>query len=327
MARLDIWAIDKLIADLAAKRIEGKYVQTPDSSYLVPKEREDGSYYLPAPSDLPSYLEADTQLLSENLQDWEFEDPRKFTLQYAQEKLLDRHLDFKGLERIKSARRVVNRAEKSLEAYIEEERQLLERTLANIPANSEAEDSIKNAITQLSAKPDHIPRGFGDELKLFLNEATLKQFEIVQTQLHQKLEMMDPTTGTVTSRELDQILVDDLTRDKQSILETAMRNARLERYRIESLLERHASLNRPYLAEEALVLHHYLPEDAADRAMAIREQIFGQLEEQQLLETVKRRAKNDIVELQNLLNILDRLDRDPGRGNQDPSARQPTHDA
>ena len=99
----------------------------------------------------------------------------------------------------------------------------------------------KNAITQLSAKPDHIPQGFDDELKLFLNAATLKQFEIVQTQLHQKLEMMDPTTGTATSRELDQILIDDLTRDKQSILETAMRNARLERFRIESLLKRHAS--------------------------------------------------------------------------------------
>ena len=311
MARLDVWAIDKLIVDLQAKRIGGKYVQTPDSSYLVPKEREDESYYLPAPSDLPSHLETDTQQLSEALQDWEFEDPRKFTLQYAQEKLLDRHLDFKGLERIKAARRVVSRAEKSLEAYIEEERQLLERTLVNIPASTNAEDRIKSAITELSSKPDYIPKDFSDELKLFLNAATLKQFEIVQTQLHQKLEMMDPTTGTATSRELDQILIDDLTRDKQSILETAMRNARLERYRIESLLERHASLNRPYLAEEALVLRHYLSEDAADRAMKVREQIFGELEEQHLLEMVKRRAKNDIVELQNLLNILDRLDRDP----------------
>ena len=205
MARLDVWAIDKLEADLKAKRIEGKYVQTPDSSYLTPQEREEGSYYLPVPSDLPSYLEVDVQRLSENLQDWEFEDPRKFTLQYAQEKLLDRHLDFKGLERIKSARRVVNRAEKSLEAYIGEERQLLERTLADIPVSSDAEDSIKNAITQLSSKPDHLPEDFADELKLFLNEATLKQFEIVQTQLHQKLEMIDPTTGTATSRELDQI--------------------------------------------------------------------------------------------------------------------------
>ena len=106
---------------------------------------------------------------------------------------------------------------------------------------------------------------------------------------------MDPTVGTATSRELDQILIDDLTRDKQSILETAMRNARLERYRIENLLVRHATLNRPYLAEEALVLRHYLPEDAAERAMAVREQIFGQIEEQQLLESVKKRDKNDIV--------------------------------
>ena len=44
--------------------------------------------------------------------------------------------------------------------------------------------------------------------------------------------------------------------------------------------------------------------------MVVREQIFGQLEEQRLLEMVKKRAKNDIVELQNLLNVLDRLDRD-----------------
>ncbi len=313
MARLDVWAIDKLAADLAAKRIEGKYAQTPESSYLAPREREAGSYYLPTPSDLPSHLEVDVQRLSENLQDWEFEDPRKFTLQYAQDKLLDRHLDFKGLERIKLARRVVHSAEKSLEAYIEEERQLLERTLANTPATSNAEDRIKNTITRLGVQPDHVPQGFVDELRLFLNESTLKQFEIVQNQLHQKLEMMDPTTGTVTSQELDQVLIDDLTRDKQSILETAMRNARLEHYRIESLLIRHASLNRPYLAEEALVLRHYLPEDAADRAMAVREQIFGQLEEQHLLEMVRRRAKNDIVELQNLLNILDRLDRDPDK--------------
>ena len=201
IARLDVWAIEKLIDDLKAKRIEGKYVQTPDSSYLVSKQREDESYYLPAPSDLPSHLASDVQKLSETLQDWEFEDPRKFTLQYAQEKLLDRHLDFKGLERIKSARRVVHRAEKSLEAYIEEERQLLERTLAAIPASSDAENRIKNAITQLGAKPDHLPRGFMDELKFFLNAATLRQFDIVQTQLHQKLEMMDPTAGTATSRE------------------------------------------------------------------------------------------------------------------------------
>ena len=90
-----------------------------------------------------------------------------------------------------------------------------------------------------------------------------------------------------------------------------MRNARLEKYRIESLLNHHASLSRPYLAEEALVIGHYMPDDVADRAMTVREQIFGQLEEQLLLEMVKKRAKNDIVELQNLLNILDRLDRDP----------------
>ena len=157
MARLDVWAIDKLAADLAAKRIEGKYAQTPESSYLAPREREAGSYYLPTPSDLPSHLEVDVQRLSENLQDWEFEDPRKFTLQYAQDKLLDRHLDFKGLERIKLARRVVHSAEKSLEAYIEEERQLLERTLANTPATSNAEDRIKNTITRLGVQPGSCP--------------------------------------------------------------------------------------------------------------------------------------------------------------------------
>ncbi|MCZ6678170.1 MAG: LysM peptidoglycan-binding domain-containing protein [Candidatus Poribacteria bacterium] len=308
MARLDLWAIEKLEADLKAKRIGGSYNRTPDSSYLTPKKREDGHYYLPVPGNLPPGLAADIQQLSEALEDWELSDPRKFTLQYCQERLLDRHLDFKGLERIKQARKVAGRATQALPEYIATERQLLKEALAQIPTENDAQNRIRETITRLEGDPAYAPKARVEELKLYLSESTLKQFKIIQDQLQQKIAMTNDKQGT--SRKLDMVLIADLTKDKQSILEIAMRNARLERQRIESLLTRHASLVRPYLAEEELVLRHYLSDDAADRAMKARAQIFAHLEEASLLDSVKKRARHDLVDLQNLLNILDRLDRD-----------------
>ena len=309
MARLDEWAIGRLEADLAAQQIGGKYDQTPDSSYLKPEKGADGSFYLPVPGNVPPILKADVEMLSRALEDWEFKDSRKFTLQYAQERLLDRHLDFNGLEQMKQARKVVHRATKDLSEYIAVEQQLLEKVLAQIPTDSGAETRIKNTIMQLEGDPASVPKDLIVELKLFLNEPTLKRFEVIQNQLRQKLAIMDET-GTATSRELDAVLIADLTRDKQNILEIAMRNARLERQRIEFLLERHDSLIRPYLAEETLVLRHHLPDDVVDLAMEVRAQIFAHLEEERLLKMVKKRAKNDIVDLQNLLNVLNRLDHD-----------------
>ena len=310
MAHLDLWAIEKLEADLQTKRIEDSYDRTAASSYLKPERGADGNYYLPAPSDLPADYLANVEKLSNSLDDWELSDSRKFALQYAQERVLDRHLDLHGLERMKDARKVVYRATQSLSAYMADERKLLEEVFGKIPTDGGTENRIKEAIKQLTSAPAYAPKDFATELKFYLGGPTLKQLDIVQEQLRQKSAAFTQRAGTDASHEQDVVLIADLTQDKQGILEIAMRNARLERQRIQSLLKRHADLRRLYLTEEVLVLRHYLSEDAVNRAMDARAQIVSHLEEARLLEVVKKRARHDIVDLQNLLNALGHLDRD-----------------
>ena len=126
MARLDAWVLDQMEADLNAGRINGSYGRQPGDSYLIPEKGQDGDYFLPVPSNLVGSPEAeDLQRLSDYLADWEFSDSRKFALQYAQERVLDRHLDFHGLNAMKDARKVAHRAQQanmSLEDYIVQEK-------------------------------------------------------------------------------------------------------------------------------------------------------------------------------------------------------------
>ena len=313
MARLDEWAITKLEADLAAKNIGGNYDRTADSSYLQPNADEDGNYHLQVPSDLVGTPLAEAVIrLSGHLEDWELKDRRKFALQYAQEQLLDRHLDFHGLEQIKEARTIVHRATRALSEYIAEEEQVLFRTLQKIPSDSDSASRIKSAINSLRRDAAYAPDDIDTIVGPFLGESSLDRFKTIQKQLRQKLAEIETADAGAVDRESHAIFIEELTKDKQAIFETAMRNARLERQRIESLLElqRHASLNRPYLEEELLVLSHYLPADEVDTAIEVRAQVVAQLEQQRLLRLVKQRAKNDVVELQNMLNRLDELDRD-----------------
>ena len=313
MARLDEWAITKLEADLAAGNIGASYDRTADSSYLKPQKDEGENYHLPVPPDLADMpLAAEVKRLSDNLEDWELKDRRKFALQYAQEQLLDRHLDFHGLEQIKESRGIVHRATKALHEYIAAEKQFLNRTLQEIPTDTDSESRIKDAINGLRRDAAYAPDDIDTIIGPFLGESSLNRFKVIQKQLRQKLaEIASADSGTV-DRESHAIFIEELTKDKQAIFETAMRNARLERQRIESLLdsERHASLNRMYLEEELLVLSHYLPADEVDAAIEVRAQIVAHLEQKRLLRLVKQRAKNDVVELQNMLNRLDELDQD-----------------
>ena len=126
MARLDAWVLEQLEADLNAGRVGGSYGRQPGDSYLIPEKGEDDAYHLPIPSNLiGTSVASDLKLLSDYLADWEFSDSRKFALQYAQERVLDRHLDFHGLKAMKDARKVVDRARqanRSLDDYIAQEK-------------------------------------------------------------------------------------------------------------------------------------------------------------------------------------------------------------
>ena len=157
MARLDAWVLDQLEADLNAGRINGSYGRQPSDSYLIPEKGQDGDYFLPVPSNLVGSPEAeDLQRLSDYLADWEFSDSRKFALQYAQERVLDRHLDFHGLNAMKDARKVAHRAQQanmSLEDYIVQEKIQLENALQRISSDADFESPIKTSIGRLRTQP------------------------------------------------------------------------------------------------------------------------------------------------------------------------------
>ena len=307
MAHLDIWALQQLREDLEGKRITDSFSRDPSESYILPKRVGD-AYEIPIYTQAgDTHLAEQVELLSENLEDWELRDHRKFALQYTQEKLLDRHLDFYGLQRIKSSRSIVNRATQPLADYVALERQMLESALSKIPDSAAAENLIKSAITQLATDPAYYPPSVISELNQYLSQPTVDRLDRTQTGLQQKLREAKTTETDDASHA---ILVADFAKDKQSIFETALRNARLEENRIRNLLRNHGELARAYLAEEELVLRHYLSKDEVERAVEARSQIFAHLSEEIILSYVQRKAANDVVELNNLLNRLDTLNRD-----------------
>ncbi len=307
MAHLDIWALRQLRNDLEGKRIADSFSREPSESYVLPRMVGDG-YEIPINAEAgDTHLGEQVKILSEYLENWELGDSRKFALQYTPERLLDRHLDFHGLQRINRSRTVVNRATQPLANYIALEQQMLERALAKIPESSGDENLIKSAITKFATDPSYYPPSIVSELKQYLSQPSVERLDHTQTGLQQKFREAKTTETDDASHA---ILVADFVKDKQSIFEAALRNARLERNRIRNLLRNHGELVRVYLAEEELVLRHYLSKDEVDQAVEARSQIFAHLSEEMLLSYVQRKAANDVVELNNLLNRLDTLDRD-----------------
>ena len=137
----------------------------------------------------------------------------------------------------------------------------------------------------------------------YLTESSQERIETVNAQLRQRLteaaavsEGLESVEGSSAS-----ILIEDLARDKQGIFEIALRNARLERTRIQNLLNSHETLTREYLDEELLILQSYLTDAEFEEAKEVRKRINAYLVESQLLQTVKQNAASDVVALENLL--------------------------
>ena len=216
---------------------------------------------------------------------------------------------------MKDARKVVHRARqanRTLDDYIAQEKLQLENALHRISPDADFESPIKTSISQLRTQRDYMPDNVDETLGPFLSKAILSRLKGIQSQLRQKLANVHETASGGVIKESHAVLIEELTKDKQGIFEIAMRNARLERGRLESLLDAdwHASLNRQYFEEEIFVLRHYLESDELESAIEGRDQIVAHLEERRLLQFVKQKAREDIVELQNLRNGLDRFDRD-----------------
>ena len=302
IARLDTWAVAKLIRTIETGATD-EYATHPNDAYLIPVQQNSG-WEIPVPSDLPQELVPDIEMLNKTLADWEMSDKRKFALMWTPEKIMDRHLDLHGLSDAKQARKVLRETDNSLEVAIQAETRLLEKILAQIPDSKAAEDQIKASIRKLK----ETPTSQQDTNTLlysgkFLSKAGIERLNTIDTQLRQRLTESEDITDAA-------VLITDLLKDKQSIFEIGLRNARLERTRIQNLMATAETLGREYLEEEKLILENYLSDTEAAQALKFRAHIASHITEAALLTTVKRRSETDIIALENLIDRLPTLDTD-----------------
>lgn len=304
IARLDTWAVDRLIRELETKEISDKYGTHPNFSYLLPV-KSGSDYQVPTPDDLPSELNSEIEKLNRTLANWELSDTRKFALMWTPDKILDRHLDLPTLRKARDARKTLANTAETKEAIISRERALLQKVQDNIEDNTLTENQIKDAITKLGNDRLHdLP--FEVQAQ-YLTVSTQERIDRINAQLRQRLT--EAEAADVISESEDG-LIKDLARDKQGIFEIALRNARLEQERIQNLLKTHNTLTREYLDEELLILQSYLSNEELEQVTDARKRIAAYLTEAQILQAVKLKADADVIALDNLMEKIPTLTSD-----------------
>ena len=195
--------------------------------------------------------------------------------------------------------RILANTTESKEAAISRERAFLQKIQENLKDSTTTENQIKNVIKKLGDEREH------DCLQKY--EVSISQFHhkneltVFNTQLRQRLT---EAAAADTVSETEDGLIKDLARDKQGIFEIALRNARLERPRIQNLLDFHQTLTREYLDEELLILQSYLSSEEVKQAKEARKRIAAYLLEAQILQTVKQGAAADVIALGNFIELL-----------------------
>ena len=304
IARLDTWAVGKLMQELESGEIDDQYGTQPNTSYLLP-EKNGSDYEAPTPSDLPPELVADIEQLNNTLANWEMSDMRKFALMWTPDKILDRHLDLPTLKEARNARKILANTTESKEAAISRERAFLQKIQENLKDSTITENQIKDTIKKLGDEREHdLPPEIRSQ---YITVSSQERIDSINTQLRQRLTETDAAD---TVSETEDGLIKDLARDKQGIFEIALRNARLERPRIQNLLDFHQTLTREYLDEELLILQSYLSSEEVKQAKEARKLIAAYLLEAQILQTVKQDAAADVIALGNFIELLPSLTTD-----------------
>ena len=303
MATLDEWAIEQLIASLESGKIGDAYSREPSSSpfqknKLNQKNELGKEYEIAVPQNATPEVIAAIEKLNAILHDWEISDERKFTLQYAQEKLLDRHLSLRELERLQDTRKTLAHASYTSGENLREEQRLLQKAYDDYKSSEQQTQQeakqIRDILTQVEENPRYkFPKDTESMLSYYLYADELQKLKDTRKKL------MRENKGT-----------ESFEREQKTILNIARRNAAREGERLERLknLSNDGKLNREYTADEKLVLNRYLSEKEYERALEAREQLFAEFEETRLFRLVSSRAKNDVADLKNFQNELDSME-------------------
>ncbi|MFQ6041154.1 MAG: M28 family peptidase, partial [Candidatus Poribacteria bacterium] len=313
MARLDVWAIEQLLDSLNRGEIGATYSREYDSSPFQPvhlsQENEFGKRYeISVQQELrpdEQWVLDEVRKLNKVFHEWEISDKRKFVLQYSQYKLLDRHLTLKEMDRIKKARKTLASAKQSLDKYVQDEQQLLKTAYNRYLPNAQKVGDDAQLILAVLEQLDKDPRSeifntpffkgswgnFEDILRYYLSTDDLQNLKKARKQL------MSEDKG-----------VETVAREQINIINLALRNARREGERLNTLQKNAGNLTREYTNEEQLALKHYLNDEEFNRAIAARTYLFAKFDEDRLINSVLSRAKNDIPDLQSLLNEIDTME-------------------
>ncbi|HEX29052.1 TPA: M28 family peptidase, partial [Candidatus Poribacteria bacterium] len=232
------------------------------------------------------YSEDEIRKLGLKLEDWEV---TKMMRQYSYEKLLDRHLSPNELIRLKKARDTLAGAEKG-KNYEDEERMLLQKAYKTAKASKP--ESIIQKVSRIASLPPK-KRFSGDELR------TLK----VYLSNEDFTSLLSTKKSLIKGEGSEERLIGELGR----LMKIAERNAELELPRLKLLAESATKINREFTDDEKRALRHYLSQKDYDDLIAAHAQLFSRYEENRLLDLVRSRAKNDIIELQNLYNQIDSI--------------------
>ncbi|MAF12858.1 hypothetical protein CMK11_20605, partial [Candidatus Poribacteria bacterium] len=294
IAKLDVWAMEQVRAIADRGQIGRGYSREIPDSLLPFYDRENppaDALGRMAPITIPGFGELDPQAAlrqlaqDDVLDDWEIQKGRIATM-YVPDKVLGRHLTAMQLGRIRRATEILDGGVAS-ENYGETENALLTRALAAARSYSGAGDvsTIQGAVQMVR---------FGTLQPTLARYLTEDELRAAETN-HAELE----DGGEYAAEEL------------AHYLNIAERRLEQEGPRLESLLAAAQSgvLNRDFRAEEILALANHLGQVDYDRLLDAREQLFAQYEHETYLTTAERRARNDVLELLQLHDLVPSIER------------------
>ncbi|RKY04994.1 hypothetical protein DRP77_02305, partial [Candidatus Poribacteria bacterium] len=220
------------------------------------------------------------------LEDWEYE---KLKRMYSYEKLLDRHLTSSELTRILKARNTLASAEKGRD-YAAEERELLRKAYETAKRSNVSR--FIERVRRIASLPPKAKIS-KDDLEFLKNYLGDEELSLV---IATKRDLVKGEGNT-----------ERLLAEYARLMRIAERNAELELPRLKLLAENANRIEREFSDEEKRALKHFLSEEEYSKVLEAHAQLFSAYEEDRLLKLALTRAKNDIIELQNLYNQIDSI--------------------
>ncbi|MBM3215907.1 FtsX-like permease family protein [Candidatus Poribacteria bacterium] len=299
IAKVDVWAVQRLIAQIRSGEIGGAFERGPESSLLP--YTDPGT--LPAEAvgtmsriDIPGFGAIDPAAslndLRPALEGWEVTTGRIAEF-YTPYRLLQRHLTAAELGRIRAAQATLHgrTSSQSSADLARSEIALLRKAASSVDArggdaNPDAE-AIRNAENSSYRQAQPL-------LERYLTEDELRALKPLYR------ELSDAKARDIALGEI------------RRYLNIAARQARMEKGTIGALLAsaEQGVFARDFRPQELLALRNHLSDGEYVELLGTHAQTFAEHEREALLTEVERRAFNDVLELEQLRAKLPALERD-----------------